>query len=494
MNWVGDYIQDNIEETDTVLDLGCGIMQCTLDFVPTYPKTRLRCKELLGVDIYQPYLDYLNTLGVDTLKWDLINLPLPFEDNSFDIVLLNDILEHLPDIEDVDRLIAESFRIARMKVFYITPNYFFANIDGTHNPYPYDKFEGDNEYQKHHLFLDKKYLKEKGFMVFSKGVHFYGFRKLVNKILHVWDVAGVASVMCKYQNRLGYDSKLYTSRPLDTYRYFDVYEEYNIEHYFPSTLLTDKKYLKSIRKGKVYAIMKRIINQLNFTLKLRKVVNGFRPDIIHFHELFYIPLFFKLSGYKMLIEFHGTGIRYKYNDGTINANRKISKWMFRIYQLLGIPIFVSTPDLLKDVPEYNKPKEMIRVIPNPVDKDIFNISKHAPIIGMALYSLNKYDKDYIKIIESRVKQRGLNLTILNRMENEYIKHSEFPEYLSSFEYYVDRFNIGSLSKTALECLVMGLKVINWNDDLIEKLPYVHDPYNVAKLTVDIYDKIERGRI
>ena len=36
---------------------------------------------------------------------------------------------------------------------------------------------------------------------------------------------------------------------------------------------------------------------------------------------------------------------------------------------------------------------------------------------------------------------------------------------------------------------MGLKVINWKGDLVEGLPSGHDPFNVAKLTLSIYDKI-----
>ena len=60
MNWAGNLIQKEISKNDTVIELGCGIMQHLLDFVPTYHKTRLRCKSLSGMDINQEYLDFLN--------------------------------------------------------------------------------------------------------------------------------------------------------------------------------------------------------------------------------------------------------------------------------------------------------------------------------------------------------------------------------------------------------------------------------------------------
>jgi len=491
---MGDYIQDNIEETDTVLDLGCGIMQATLDIVSSYPKTRLKCKKLVGVDIYQPYLDYLNDLKIETLQWDLTKTPLPFEDKSFDVILITDILEHLPTVEDANRLIEESMRIARKIIFFVTPSIFFKNETGIQNVYPYEQFEGHNEFQRHHLFLDRKYLKENGFKVIKKGVHFYGSRKLVNKIIHVWNVAGVSSIMCKYQNRLGYDVKLYSSKELDTYGYSEIYKENTIEYYQLKSFIIKNEYFKKIRNNKIYLIIKKVINQLNFILKLKKVVDDFKPDIIHFHILEYIPIIFKIMGYKLLIEFHGTRMRYKYYDGSINKSRKTPRWIFRLYQILGIPLFVSTPDLLRDVPDYNKPKLISKLISNPVDKDIFNTVIHKPIKGTALFVLNKYDVENLDEAILRSKKKGYNLIIHDRNKGIVFKHLDFANYLSSFEYYIDRIKIDSLSKTALECLAMGLKVVDWKDDLIEELSLEHDPYNVARKTLEIYDMIMVGQL
>lgn len=177
MNWAGDYIQKNIDETDTILDLGCGVMQSTLNIVKSYPDTRLKCKRLVGVDIHQPYLDFLSELEIENLKWDLRDVPLPFENKSFDIILFLDVWEHLPKIENVDNLIKEAERIARKKIFYVTPSVFFENILDFPNPYPYDIFE-DNKFQRHKILLDKKYLKGNGFRVLKKGKHYYGFKKV----------------------------------------------------------------------------------------------------------------------------------------------------------------------------------------------------------------------------------------------------------------------------------------------------------------------------
>lgn len=185
MNWAGDWIQDNISVHDIVLDLGCGIMQATLDHVKSYPKTKLICKRLIGVDIYQPYLDFLNERGIETVQWDLTKIPYPFEDKSVDVTILTDIFEHLKTIEEVDALISESIRITKKKLFMVTPREFFSNISTVENPpTPYDKL-GGNEYQQHHILIGREYLEEKGFEVLRKSVHYYGIRNINNK--SIWN-------------------------------------------------------------------------------------------------------------------------------------------------------------------------------------------------------------------------------------------------------------------------------------------------------------------
>ncbi len=481
MNWVGDLIQKNIEKTDSYLDLGCGIMQNLLDFVESYPKTKLECDYLHGVDIFEPYLEFLNEKGVSTTKWDLRETPLPFKDKSFDNVSLTDILEHLDDIKYVDNLLKESERIAKKRIFILTPKIFCENESGVSNPYPYDKFTIDNEYQRHHILLTESYFKNKGFKIIKinhpkyknlDDEYIFGIKKVYLKILHVWDVAGVAGCMSKYQRRLGHDVKCIIKKSLDTFRFRDVYE---YDYFIESKIRIFKGI---IRKIKVLSIF---IDYIYLWIYIKK----YNPDIIHFHVIEYYPLLFPFR--KKLIEFHGTRLRNKLADGSINKLKKTPNWIFKIYKIFSIPYFVSTIDLLNDVPDRN----IKRLIHNPVDTELFNREKYLKVLyGKALYIKNHYeDSDRAKEISGFLK---MDLTIYDRKKDSYFHHKDFPEFLSNFDLFIDRHNIHSLSKTALECLSLDINVIDWNYCFIKELPNYHKPENVAKKTIEIYKEIVGG--
>ena len=167
MNWIGRLIQCEVSKNDTVLELGCGIMQTTMDTCSFYPPTKLRCKKYVGVDGFQEYVDFLNKRGdVEAIKWDLTVLPLPFADKSFDVVLLLDVLEHMPSKKEANALCVEALRIARKKVFAFTPAVFYDNkcsiVDKA--PFPYNNFKG-NILQEHHIVIDSSLFRGYGFKV-----------------------------------------------------------------------------------------------------------------------------------------------------------------------------------------------------------------------------------------------------------------------------------------------------------------------------------------
>lgn len=178
-----------------MLELGCGIMQHLLDFVPTYPKTRLRCKSLSGVDINQEYLEFLKTKGVTTYHHNLTKIPIPFPDKSYDVVLIIDILEHLPTLEAAVNLITEACRIAKKKVIAFTPTH-FRTVNPVGESWEEFGFQ-PNEYQRHQILIDKALLEKHGFKTRnikdkSNLHHLYGVRnqngsKLEQKIYSLID-------------------------------------------------------------------------------------------------------------------------------------------------------------------------------------------------------------------------------------------------------------------------------------------------------------------
>ena len=84
-----------------VLDLGCRDGALTRAYVEG--------NEVVGVDADKEALAEAQKLGIDT-RWADLDEPLPFEDESFDVVVAGELLEHL---RDPRRLVAEARRVLR---------------------------------------------------------------------------------------------------------------------------------------------------------------------------------------------------------------------------------------------------------------------------------------------------------------------------------------------------------------------------------------------
>lgn len=110
-------LQSFIEDTDTVLDIGCGMKIVT---------RHLACT-LTGIDICPDYL-----VGGD-ICGDVRNLPEFLGERRFDVVVGIDIIEHLTKQEGI-KLLADIQRVADKKVFLSTPTKWTDNVAGVSNP------------------------------------------------------------------------------------------------------------------------------------------------------------------------------------------------------------------------------------------------------------------------------------------------------------------------------------------------------------------------
>ena len=72
-----------------VVDLGCGNGEFTLR-----AKEKIGCDEIIGVDADEERLNEAEKKGIAVVNHDL-NDALPFKDNSFDVVISNQVIEHL---------------------------------------------------------------------------------------------------------------------------------------------------------------------------------------------------------------------------------------------------------------------------------------------------------------------------------------------------------------------------------------------------------------
>lgn len=475
-----------------MLDLGCGLMLDIMDFCPTYPKSKLHCRELVGVDAYRPYLEWLNEKGVRTVHHDLRVLPLPFADKSFDVVLLLDILEHLDSLEQVTALVNECKRVTRKTIFVVTPKKYDPD---TYDPFfaekfesfsPYHLFGQDNNLQHHHFAVPhgwfaaqgfslspiyrRKADKEHYFAIYGRAAQYTGLR-----ILHCWEQAGVNCLMALHQRELGHQADIIMRKEFDSHCYFYGFAEKVMELLpAPENSASKKVYLyfPEFFKSIIRYVRKKSM-AVKFYLRVMREAKNY--DILHVNNVWLVCLLLPFK--KKVMEFHGDDMR-KSPTFVNPMSRFFTRLFIRIYTLFS-PIYVSTEDLLQDG------FSNAIWVPNPVDTGIFQprteFEPHS-----AVYCAMWYE-DEAPIVK-RAAEMGLKLTIHRRKDNAWIPYEKMPEFLSRFEYYFDRYAIHSLSKTALESLAVGLKVIRWDGEQVEGLPSIHEPQNVTQNTLAIYYK------
>ena len=149
------------------------------------------------------------------------------------------------------------------------------------------------------------------------------------RILHVWSQSGVASILAKYQRKLGHEADVIK-------RY--GFDKYGIDHYYNVILLNT--------------------SCIGFYREVLKRASKY--DIVHIHSLYkLVPLVRFLARKPVVLHFHGSEVRGKRWNLTIE-----------LAIMLANHVFTSTPDLLSLLPE-------AEWLPNPVDTEMFKPSVEA---------------------------------------------------------------------------------------------------------------------
>jgi len=219
------------------------------------------------------------------------------------------------------------------------------------------------------------------------------------RILHVWCQSGVASILAKYQRRLGHASVVIKRRG---------YDKYGIDKYYSVNLF----------RG----------SSPKFYLHIIKIQRHF--DVIHIHSLWkLLPFIVKPK----VMHFHGSDLR----------NMKLST-LFLIRRM-KTKMLVSTPDLLNLLPK-------AEWLPNPIDIELFHP-------------------------DGEKKHSFLP-----------IPYEKMPSHLRSLDVYFEN-KPWFLSKSSLEALACGTKVV-WNGLQINPpLSPLYHPLDVAKRTIEIYEEV-----
>jgi glycosyltransferase involved in cell wall biosynthesis len=253
--------------------------------------------------------------------------------------------------------------------------------------------------------------------------------------LHVWDVAGVANIIAKFMDKTcGTQSYVIARKAFDPFGL--------------------NLYSKPIDSGAKMFVFRAL-------LKAR------RYDIIHVHTLDKIVPHLKLLYKKpVVLGYNGSDIRYKWN-----ARRKFwSKADLVTYSTLELATAETPLEALW--------------IPCPIDTELFFPQPNRKVVGTALsfeYRANDLAKEY-------AEKHGLLLTIKQRD----VPYLSMPTLLANYEFYIDvkKDTDGkvseALSKTGLEALACGCKVIRWDGQIMSGLPEEHRAENVARKLYGIY--------
>jgi SAM-dependent methyltransferase len=148
-----------------VLDVGCGFGKwgylCTSNYWQTFASVRGSHPEIVGCDGYEANVEMSRKSGCYREVLHLLVPPLPFDDCSFDSVLLVEIVEHLEQ-SSAKLLIREAKRVARHRVIISTPNY--PDIrDGTNS------MTGWNALDAHLSYHSRACLRGLGFKLYGCG-------------------------------------------------------------------------------------------------------------------------------------------------------------------------------------------------------------------------------------------------------------------------------------------------------------------------------------
>lgn len=258
------------------------------------------------------------------------------------------------------------------------------------------------------------------------------------RVLHIWNTAGVGSVIAKFADRdFGTRSTVITRRAADRVG------------------LTS--YGTSYDDGPA-----------RFFLRALRAAGS--ADVVHVHSLDrVVPWVRRLYGKPVVMHYHGTDINGKWEA-------KRSRWSKADY------IAVSTPNLLDGAPP-----TAVHVA-NPVDTDFFTPRAGERPPGSAVSFRYGMDQE----AEDAAKKLGLKLTWLDRWS---VKHGEMPGVLSGYSYYIDMRRppgavvARSVGKAALEALACGCKVVDWSGSVLSGLPAENEPHRVAARWHEIYSQL-----
>lgn len=265
------------------------------------------------------------------------------------------------------------------------------------------------------------------------------------RILHVWNTAGVASIIAKYMDSLtATESKVIARKAFD-----------------PVGLTT---------YGKAYPD-----GAAQFFLRALMMSRG--ADVVHVYGLDrLVPWVKRLYPKKPVVMYYmGSDIRERWKE-------KESRWRKADF------VAYTTSDLAEGAP-----KDAVQMF-CPIDTEAFSrqVDGRKPNSAVSIsYGMDAETK-------RRAEEMALDLTLVERGS---VPHQQMPELLSKYEYYLDLRRpagrpraVECLGKAALEALACGCKAVDWSGKVYLEFPEENRPEAIVRKWFSIYsDLLERSK-
>lgn len=305
------------------------------------------------------------------------------------------------------------------------------------------------------------------------------------KVLHIHDQAGVACILAKYQRMNDIKSKVLSSNKIDKYGILKFYKDY-------VDLVDRDNFVEYCLSEAKSADIIHIHSAEQLVIKIRKALGNSKKIILHYHGTDIRGLKNKNNPNSSSIQ--NTKTRTKAFAAKVkNRLRLIQMGYYRSLrtesQKLANEVLVSTPDLLLLLPH-------AKYLPNPVDVDHFSKDdiNYNKVHNNNALTIKTTSGDIQKtLLYCKENNINLKIDVLDRTKTP-ILYEEIPNFLKKYNVYIDIRIVNdkileNFSKTALESLSCGLKVLNYKLEYIERLPEIHNPVNVTHELENIYNKI-----
>ena len=304
------------------------------------------------------------------------------------------------------------------------------------------------------------------------------------KILHINDQAGVSCILAKYQRNYGRESKVLSSNKIDKFGILKYYKDY------VDIVERDNFVNYCISEAKDADVI-HIHSKEEIVVKMRKTFGNSKKIILHYHGTDIrnkvTTTDSALQNIKIKSKLFAAKGRYRLKLIQMGYYKSLQKLRLES-QTVADEILVSTSDLLSLLPN-------AKYLPNPVDVKHFSVDE----VGKNRSSNNaltiKTETGNIEQTLQYCKENNIDLKIdvFDRTKTPLL-HEQIPNLLKKYDIYVDIKMVNnqlleSLSKTGLESLACGLKVLNFKLEYLDKLPEMHNPVNVVTQLENIYNKI-----